>query len=101
MSFQRRYWILKLASSGEAIGVVSLMCSSGEAGAFDFSLHRPQHQHSDSEFLDLTPFEINLPEFETHRDVFETVEEVEIIKEWMNTTGMSVSVLVRKAEKKP
>jgi hypothetical protein len=97
----RRYWILKTAIGGDAIGVVSLLCSSNEAGTFNFSLHRPQHKYSDSEFLDLTSVEIDQPEFETHKDVFETVDEVEIIKEWTNSTGMSMSVLVRKAEKKP
>jgi hypothetical protein len=88
---------LKTPTSGDAIGVVSLMCANDETGSFEFSLHRPQYQHSDSEFMDLVATGIAQPEFETHKDVFETVEEVEIIKEWTNTTSMNVSVLVRKA----
>ena len=97
MSCCRRYWILKTVTSGDAIGVVSLVCASNETGSFEFSLHRPQYQYSDSEFLDLAATEIEQPEFETHKDVFETIEEVEIIKEWTGTSSMSVAVLVRKA----
>ncbi len=97
-NFKRDYFILK-TNSGDAIGLVSLIVPINTSTVYEFSLHRPEHKDTEGEFVDLMSTSVDYPEYETHRDVFETHSEVEVIKTWF-TSGNNTSVLVKKQEEK-
>ena len=93
--FERQYYILK-TPSGDAIGVVRPVVNSS-VGTPMFALQIPKYEDTSDEFMDLNPIASNLPEIETHRDAFETMEELEIVD--IQEHNMSAYILVRKKEK--
>jgi hypothetical protein len=96
--FDRKYFVLR-TMGGDAIGLASIIVPSNDIGLFEFSLHHPSNRDKPNEFTDLTYTEMDFAEFETHRDVFETYGEVEIVKEWVpRGVGDSVHVLVKKPD---
>jgi hypothetical protein len=94
----RNYYVLK-TSSGDAIGLLSLMVPSNETSMFEFSLHNPECKDKPNEFMDLMHTDMDFAEYQTHRDAFETYDELEIVQTWI-PTGLSVpiTVLVKKKE---
>lgn len=87
-------------NSGDAIGLLSLVIPSNETGMFEFSLQQPEHKDKPNEFLDLTYTEMDLAEYQTHRDAFETFDELEVVQMWSPTgVAIPITVVVKKKEK--
>ena len=94
----RMYYVLRTNSS-DAIGLLSMMVPINESSMFEFSLHRPECKDKPSEFMDLVYTEMDFAEYQTHRDAFETYEELEIVQTWVPTgTSVPITVLVKKKE---
>ncbi len=94
----RKYFVLRTNSS-DAIGLLSLIAPANETGMFEFSLQQPKYKDQPNEFLDLMFTEMDFPEYETHRDAFETYEELEVVQIWAPTgTAVPVTVTVKKKE---
>ena len=86
--------------SGDAIGLLSLVVPVNESSGIDFSLHRPKYKDTPNEFLDLMFTEMDFAEFETHRDAFQTYEELELVQMWVPTgTAVPATVTVKKKDK--
>ena len=97
--FERKYFALR-TNSNDAIGLVSLMVPISDASMFEFSLHHPACEDGPNEFMDLTFTDMDFAEYETHRDAFETLDELEIVQIWTPTlTGTPVTVLVKQKDK--
>ena len=95
--FTREYFVLK-TMGGDAIGLLTLIRPMDDACTYEFSLHRPEYRNTDNEFMDLSYTRMDYPEYETHRDVFETHVDLEVVHETFSSTNMTntLSVLVRK-----
>jgi len=94
----RNYYVLRTGSS-DAIGLLSLIVPLNETGMFEFSLHQPDCKDKPNEFLDLTYTEMDFAEYQTHRDAFETYDELEVVQTWVPTgTAVPITVLVKKKE---
>jgi hypothetical protein len=95
----RKYFVLRTNSS-DAIGLLSLVVPSNEMGMFEFSLHQLKYKDQPNEFLDLMYTEMNFPEYETHRDAFETYDELEVVQIWAPTgTAVPITVTVKQKDK--
>ena len=96
----REYYFLRTASSSEAIGVVTMIRPTGDATTLHFSLHRPQDMHKGDEFMDLTYTSADYAEFETHRDAFKTLPEMEIVETYYASPSMTndLYILVKQAD---
>lgn len=95
--FERNYWVLK-TKSADAIGLLTTINPIGDVATFEFSLHCPQHTGSMDEFMGLNGTSIDFAEFETHRDAFKTLEELEVVGTWLTVSGTTRSTLVRKTK---
>jgi len=99
-NFRREYFVLRTMGN-DPIGLVSLIRPISDSCVYEFSLHRPQDKNTDNEFMDLTFTGMDYPEFETHRDVFETHPELEVVNTYYSSSNMTntLHVLVRAVEK--
>ena len=96
--FNMMYYVLR-TNSNDAIGLLSLMVPNNETSMFEFSLHNPECRDQPNEFLDLMYTEMDFPEYQTHRDAFETYDELEVVQTWVPTgTAIPITVLVKKKE---
>ena len=96
---ERQYFIIS-TTSGETLGLLSLIRPKSDASIYHFSLHRPQDRNRPDEFLDLEYVMIDFPEFETHNEVFETQEELEVVHSFYSSTNMTneLYITLRKKE---
>lgn len=96
---ERKYYVLK-TFSGDAIGLLPLMVPMNESSMIDFSLHQLKYIDTPNEFMDLTFTEMDFAEYETHRDAFQTYDELEVVQTWVPTgTAVPITVLVKKKDK--
>lgn len=97
--FQREYFIIR-TMSGDPIGLVSLVRPMSDASSYEFALQRPEHRDTDKEFLDLTFTSVDFPEYESHRDVFETHTELEVKEQFYSSTDMTntLYIILRKPD---
>lgn len=94
----RMYYVLRTNSS-DAIGLLSMLVPINETSMFEFSLHQPEYKDKPNECLDLMFTEMDFAEYQTHRDAFETYDELEIVQTWVPTgTSVPITVLVKKKE---
>jgi len=83
--------------SGDAIGLVSLVEAMVQTTVMEFSLSQPEREGTDHEFIDLEFTAIDIAEFETHRDAFQTHVELDVVGRWPASGIMSI--IVQKKEK--
>ena len=95
----REYFVLK-TMNGDAIGLVSLIRPMTDASSYTFALQRPEYKDTLNEFMDLTFTKMDYPEYETHRDVFKTHGEIEVVNTFYSSSDMTntLYVIVRKQE---
>ena len=96
MGWLREYYVLK-TTSGDAVALVQRLCT-GESAAVNFTLWYPEHAGTDREFHALTGYTISFTEYTTHRDAFETLQEVEIVRDEYDNTTLLRELLVRKKD---
>ena len=95
MSWERRYYLIKTQAAQETIGFLSLVMPSSESSVVNFTLHRPEHAHTELEFVDLAYTVIEKAEWETHIDAFQTHEPLDVEQFcWPQSSGLSVDVLL-------
>jgi hypothetical protein len=97
MSWEREYYILK-TTSGDGVALVQRLCPSDENVSINFTLWYPEHEGTDREFHALTGYTVSFTEYITHRDAFETFQEVEIVRDEYVTTTLVRELLVRKKD---
>lgn len=90
------YYAIKTTSTGDAIGLVRRLCPTGDSFTCDFTLWYPEYADTDREFLPLIASVLTFEEYTTHRDAFETLKEVDIVKDKYNNSTLLHEVLVRK-----
>ena len=94
---ERHYWVVK-TKTNDAIGLVTMVCPMADANSCLFSLLHSQHMHTHGEFMDLVGESLDFSEFETHRDAFKTLEELDVVDKWLTSSGTAYNILVRKKE---
>jgi hypothetical protein len=94
---QRTYYVLK-TNGDTAVGLVSLVEHMVQTTVMEFSLSQPEREGTDHEFVDLTFTPLDLAEFETHRDAFQTHVELDVVGKWPSGNGI-MSIIVQKKEK--
>ena len=97
MSWGREYFCLKTAV-GEAIALVTWMRPVADFCGYNFTLWFPEHKETPREFVPVTAYSMTPEEYLSHRDAFETFEEVEIVKEVYNSTSLICDILVKKKD---
>jgi hypothetical protein len=97
MGWLREYYVLK-TTSGDAVALAQRLCTSGENAVVNFTLWYPEYAGTDREFHALTGYTISFTEYTTHRDAFETLQEVEIVRDEYDTTALLRELLVRKKD---
>jgi len=95
---ERKYFVIR-TNSNDAIGLLSLLVPINDASTFEFSLHNPTCKDKPNECLDLMFTDMDFAEYETHRDAFETYDELVVVQIWTPAlTGMPTTVLVKKKD---
>ncbi len=92
------YYVLKTTSANDAIALVRRLCPTGDSFTCNFTLWYPEHVGTDREFLPLVATILLFEEYTTHRDAFETLKEVDIVKDVYDNSSLVHEVLVRKKD---